>query len=317
MRFRPLIGIASLAAVLMLLPLIANAASLPVFDNWSVSSGVITPGTCPSGFSCENLTDGNGFIQRQLVESATAITYIQTVITDLGATGAPSALGYRDESFIRLGSSNGIMSHQVQGQTDATGTFASSTELNIGWANPTPSSSSPNMTVSQSFTSNGTGVAGDEFENTFDMLIISGSDGNAQDRSITVNQEVGLGDGTTASTDIQRFVLEGRTGVFTTASDMTLDATSFDSGGIALNGGSVAWADGADVMVRWIGQRIALGSLGLSEFGFEGIVNNDTSDEATTFSTTSTGIETDTSANGYEAPFDWDATFGLPAPTLP
>lgn len=325
MKLRSLIGISSLASALVV-PLASNAAALPVFDNWTVSAGNISPGTspadaCPAGFSCETLTTGNGFIQRQLVDTSANVTYIQTIITDTGVSGAPTSLGYRDESFVRLGGTNGILSQQSQSQTDTTGVFTTSSRLANGWANPTPGSTSPNMEVTQSFTSAGGAATGDEFSNTFHMLIVDGPDGNPLDQSMSINQQIGLGDGVTASTDAQRFVLEERKGnTFVPApGSLALAATSFDSSNNALNGGTVTWAAGDDVMVRWIGQRINMGDTqGISEFGYEGVTNNtDTANpvDKTTFSTTSAGITPQ--GAGYQSPFDWNSTFGATAPTLP
>jgi len=315
MKIKTLVGIASLASSSMLLPLSVNAAN-PVFDNWTVSNGAITPGACPSGFSCETLTTGNGFVQNQMVNSATGVTYIQTVITDVNASGNPAQLGYRDESFVQLGSTNGILSQQIMTQTDSSGTFTSSSQLANGWANPTPSATNPSMIIQQCFRADCSSAPNSTFDNTFTMMLISDASGNPTDRSLTIDQNVGLGTGT--STDSQRFYLRELQGAFNPSSgSMTLGATSFDSNNNPLNGGTVTWVAGNDVMVRWIGQSINLGAQGLSQFGFEGVVNNTTDSTGlgvTTFSTTSTGITAQ--GTGYAPPFDWNATFG-PAPTLP
>lgn len=304
----------TLLACAAVLPLSAHAAS-PIFDNWSVSNGTIgaagggdTP--CAAGFTCSVLSSGDGFIQVQWIDSINGATYIQTIVTDTNANGDPDDLAYVDESFVQLGASNGILAQQRHATTDAEGTFTNSSELAIGWANPTPDGNNPTMTISQAFVSPGGAATGDEFSNTFVMELIDGSGG--PDRSITVDQRVGLGDGITASTDVQRFVLEGRQGAFTSAGSIDL-GPSFGGATTGPDPAAVTWAAGDDVMVRWLGQRLDLGSEGLSQFGFQGIVNNTTDTEATTFSTSSTGIEPD--GAGYEPPFDWHATFGPTAPT--
>lgn len=324
-KTRSLCSTALLASVMTLAPLASQAAS-PVFDNWSVTGGTIAgPGNttpCSTGFTCETLSIGDGFIQVQWVDAVSGVTYIQTVITDTGAAGNPGDLPYVDESFVRLGSENGIMAQQRHAETDDLGgQFTNSSQLAIGWANPTPDADNPNMIINQSFQSAGeAGVVGDEFSNTFAMLIIQGTGDEAQtgDRSITVDQRVGLGDGVTGTDDVQRFLLEGRRGAFTTAGSLELGAPTGNVGG-AEGGGTVSWADGDDVMVRWIGQRLDLDSEGQSLFGFQGIVNNsqdldDATREATTFSTSSTGIE-EADGGGYVPPFNWHETFGAVAPT--
>lgn len=309
-------GTLAIAPLMALLPLVSQAGGLPVFNQWAVDAGDITV-TCPAGFSCEVVSFGDGFTQVQWVDTGDGTTYIQTVITDLGATAPdPTDLDYRDESFVQLGSGNGIMSQQSHVQDDALGVFTNSSSLMIGWANPTPGPGSANVNIDQSFQSDGTAVAGDEFITSFSMEIINDGGGTVQDRSITIDQTAGLGDGVNPSNDEQRFLLERRQGAFTTADgSITLDATSFDASNNPLNGGTVDWVTGDDVMVRWIGQSIDLGAQGQSQFGFEGVTNFTDDEEATTFSQTSTGIIPD-GGGGYEAPFDWDTTFGPTAPQL-
>jgi hypothetical protein len=307
------------------LPLSAPQAASPVFNNWSVTDGDISY-TCGAQFSCSILSTGDGFIQVQWVDTDGGVTYIQTVVTDPGASGDPDdpdSLAYMDESFVQLGGSNGIYAQQRHSTTEADGTFTNSSQLAIGWANTTPNGANPTMTISQQFVSAGElAVAGDEFSNAFVMELIN--DGGARDRSISIDQRVGLGDGTVATDDVQRFVLEGRQGAFTQTGDIDL-GSSFGGATQGADPAPVTWANGDDIMMRWIGQRLELvqegePSQGESVFGFQGIVNNTGGVEATTFSTASTGIVPDgASPTGYQAPFDWHATFGNtpPTPALP
>lgn len=307
------------ASCVVMAPLASHAAGSPVFDNWTVTEGTIqaaggggtTP--CAAGFTCEILSQGDGFIQVQWVDTTGAATYIQTIITDTGVSGDPEDLVYLDESFVRLGGANGIMAQQRHSETDIDGTFTNSSRLAIGWANA--GADNPMLTITQSFVSPGTPVAGDEFSNTFSMGI--NNNPGSVGRSISVDQRVGMGDGVTVSDDLQRFVLEGRQGVFTQAGDMTLGAP-IGSNTNSAGGGTVNWAATDDVMVRWLGQTVDLvdqdgNSQGVSVFGFQGVINNTTGQEATTFSTANTGIVPD--GAGYVAPFDWHATFGSTAPT--
>lgn len=304
------------AAALMLS--IAPANALPIFDQWTVASGTVDV-TCPAGFTCETLVEGDGFAQVQWVEAATGFTYIQTVITDLGAGaagGTPSTdLPYSDESFIRLGGANGITSRQqFQEETPLTGTiFESITSLNTGWAQTDPSV--PDMEAMQILTVDATpAVAGDEFESVFDMQLVHDPAGNVTGSNILVTQFAGLGNGIETSTDSQKFFLNRRLGSFTTAGSIDLDASTFDP---TNDPAAVAWNNGDDVMLTWIGQSVNLGSLGIELFGFESIVNFTTAAEAATFSTTSAGITVDgTDPQGYGRPFDWDTTFGATPPEL-
>jgi hypothetical protein len=311
---------------------VAQAAP-PVFDNWSVTNGNINV-PCAAGFTCSVLTSGAGFMQVQWVSQSTGIndpsvTYIQTIVTDANADGPLAGLAYVDESFVQLGGNNGIMGQQRQASTDATGTFSSTSNLNIGWANTV--AGSPTMTISQSFTSPGGAALGDEFSNSFTMDLIGSDvdpDGSNRNRRINIDQNVGMGDGVTASTDLQRFVVVGTRGSFTQAGgSLTLgpaDGSNFPQSNTnnptLPTGGTVNWAAGDDVMVRWLGQTLALPGQGNSVFGFQGIVNNSgtsttPTNEVTTFSTSSTGI-TPNGSGGYVQPFSWNAAFGT-APTIP
>ncbi len=293
------------------------AQALPVFDNWTVASGNVSV-SCPAGFTCETLTTGDGFAQVQWVETATGDTFIQTIITDTGAGEvggtASSGLPYSDESFIMLGGSNGISSrqHYLQDDTATTGTiFENTTALNTGWAQTDPSS--PDMDVTQTLTVDATpAVTGDEFTNAFEMHLIHDAGGTTTGSNITISQDSGLGNGVDTSTDVQKFQLVHLQGSYVaTGSSITLDASTTASGG------TVNWDAGDDIMIRWIGQEIDLGAQGTAVFGFEGITNNTSTDEASTFSTTSAGIEVDGSdAQGYGTPFDWDTVFGATPPQL-
>lgn len=319
----------SLCASVLLASLagVAQAAS-PVFDNWvvnngqfdgdGVAAGIQAP--CATGFDCSILSSGDGFIQVQWVDTAPGgATYIQTIVTNPDANGTSSAdLLYIDESFVQLGSSNGIMSRQRVREEDTTpvtgGVFTSSSELNIGWAATGPND--PTMVIQQTFFSAGDAAIGDEFRNDFVMELIGstvGSDGNNQNARITVDQRVGLGDGVTDSTDVQRFYLVGTRGDLTQAGSLDL-GPSFGGTVTGVDPAAVAWDSGDNVMVRWLGQRLDLAEQGQSVFGFQGIVNNTDNVEATTFSTIATGIEPD-GDDGYQPPFDWHAAFGTTAPT--
>lgn len=319
------------ASFVVVAPLAAQAAGSPVFDNWTVSNGAIQPlsgdaddAPCAAGFTCEILSRGDGFIQVQWVDTGNAATYIQTIITNPDANGAPNTLLYLDESFVRLGGDNGIMARQRHSEGDpdsVEGEFTNTSQLAIGWANA--GLGAPTLSITQSFESNGApdSATGDEFRNTFSMGL--NTNPGFAGRSISVDQHVGMGDGLEPSSDVQRFVLEGRQGVFTEAGDMTLGAP-IGSNTNSAGGGTVEWAAGDNVMVRWLGQTVDLvdqdgNSQGVSVFGFQGVLNSTTGDEVTTFSTANTGIVPGGAApptgTGYVPPFDWHQTFGTTAPT--
>ncbi len=320
---RDTVRIVSLAGMMAAaLPLAVQAA--PVFDNWSASAGTITPDTGAGSYcgqatvTCTALVSGDGFLQQEVVDAGT--TYIQTIITDAGATGTPgSTLPYSDESFIKQGASSGVMSQQRSSESSATFNFANTATLYTGWAGSFIPAGMANMNIDQSFTDQGNAaVNGDGLFNSFLMSINQDTTGTVTGKKMSLRQDLGMGDGVaTNTTDAQSFVGEQRTGDLNTAAGgLTLGTSSSGTGG-----GTVNWVAGDDVLVVWLGQQVDTAAAGasapsLSKFGFESVTNNTTPATASTFSTTQ--VDVDDGAGGVAAPYAWDAAFGAaPKLTLP
>lgn len=307
-----------------------------------------------SGFVQVQLSDtsGNTFIQTVITDqSATSATDTEGTIE--GAGGVP----YSDESFIQLGNVQGIKSkqHTLEGDPTVTG-FETTSEIRTGWAQP---ASGASMIVNQNFRDEGTAADGDTFSSNFTIEGIHDRSGVITDRKLVIDQTAELGQNPEDATviDKQRYVLQRSTGLFTTApgtganddGSVTLATTSWvdlngdgqnntaldesadqvdynndgdmvDIVSEAVNGGSVDWVAGDDVMLRWIGQSVSTGVQGSSIFGFEGVTVTDqasNTNEVTTFSDNRTGIADTSTTDPLDAvsPFDWDALFG-DAPTL-
>ncbi len=292
-----------IAPAMVLLPLTATAAGLPVFGGWTVQNGVIDH-TCPAGFNCTVEVGGiDGFAQIS-VSAPGQPTYIWTIITDPNANSADANF-YRDESFVRQGADNGIMAQQMHQQTDETGAFTNTSTLMIGWANPTPDADNPNLLIEQNFTG-----AANDFLSSFDMLVIHDENGEAADRAITIDQRILFNDNEPIP-DQQRFLLEQRQGAFTEAGSVTFAECQEQAGECTLS-----WLDEQEVMMRWIGQRLDLGGQGTSQFGFQGVTNLSAvpNQEITTFSLERTGINDGN--GGTVPPFGWSETFGDTPPSL-
>lgn len=301
------IGIAGVVA--MAVPLGIQAA--PVFDNWSANAGTITAGTSPGdycasvGVSCTELVSGDGFLQQQVVDGTE--TYIQTIITDSGVTGAAAALPYSDESFIRQGATSGVMSQQRSTETTTGFDFSNTVSLYTGWA--AAISPSANVNINQTFTDQGVvAITGDGLFNSFVMNINQDGSGTVTGKQTSLRQDLGMGDGISLNdTDSQSFVLEQISGDLNTSTgSIALGVSSSGTGG-----GTVNWSAGDDVLVAWLGQQVDISEAGsapnLSKFGFESVNNQTTASKATTFSTSQ--------VDATGAPFAWDAAFGA-TPTL-
>ncbi len=135
--------------------------ALPLnYYGWTISNGVFDVDPCPPSVICgDPVVNERGVFQRVVVVSGAE--YIQTIITDENATGAPNApefdansLAFKSENFVKLGVSGpnqGITStlriaQEDLGYTSATpgdlpstgGQFVYNTTLKTGWANGGP-----------------------------------------------------------------------------------------------------------------------------------------------------------------------------------
>jgi hypothetical protein len=276
---------AGVAMGAVILPGTATSAT-PGFAAWSSSGGTISG--CPSGFSCTELVGGDGFRQVQVNDNNSADSFVWTIVTDTGATGSASTLPFSDENFVKTdGTSTGIADAQTVNDT-TNGTFGGNVQILTGFA----SGGNDTVNIQQSLTADPNGIpgTGDEFANTFNMTVNLNSAGNQTGRFMKIDQSTALGN----ATDTQIFAIRASAGsALTTTSSMTLGGTA------------VSWNAGDDVLLTWVGQGLTLGSLGSSQFGFQGITNNTSSATASQFSQATAG------------PFTWDTgTFGT-QPSFP
>jgi len=346
-KFRSLQGIGSAVALAALVAPVATVhAAVPtnLFNNWTVTTGTISPTTGgtvlvnESGFLQESFTDVNG------------TKLFHTVITDVGATGTPGGTGvgpaaplaYSDESYVRQDQVSGIMSQQSMQDTTAAGTTAGANDTQVftnvaklasGWANTTVVGGGAGGANTTYAASNGilanvdikqtvwdagkldsavtpAAIAGDEFSNVFHLLITKDSAGTVTGTDTSLNQSVGMGPdlfGTTKSAQIFTGRRLSGTAKVPTTGSITLGTNA-----------AVTWAAGDDVMLTWIGQQTNTtdtNSLSGTQtvFGFEGFTKTvgGTVTKATVSSIADVGFgATGTPSGG----FAWDALFGT-APT--
>jgi hypothetical protein len=301
MSVRTTIKIITLAGAATMLPGLASAAN-PTFGNWTAAGGAIdnTGGSCPTGFTCEQINSGDGFLQSNVSETANpANTFIQTIITDSGATCDNSATfcAFTDENFVKTdGVSTGIAARQST--VDSAVNFNSSVVINTGWALsvPTPPTS-VNITQGLSDDPDGTAANGDEFTTSFNLQVNLDSGGTTTGKAMNITQDVGLGVG---GTDNQVFDVRERSGDLLTA-----------PGTATLGGNSVDWvASSDDVLVTWISQDVDIGSSGSSVFAFQSVENLGGT------SSTANNLVSDFSTTANDAtlpPFDWDASSDVDA----
>jgi len=310
MSVRNTIKIITLAGAAAMLPGVASAAN-PTFGDWTATGGTISNAgaNCPTGFTCETINSGDGFLQANVTEDADPTNvFVQTIITDSGAScdNTSTFCAFTDENFVKTdGTSNGIAAKQSSNDTALN--FNSSVEINTGWA-LTVASPPPSVVINQGLSDDPDGTAsnGDEFTTTFNLQVNLDSGGTQTGKSMDIAQDVGLGAGTT---DNQGFAVRERSGDLLGA-----------SGSSTLGGNTVDWAQDVgtpansdDVMVTWISQDVDIGGAGSSLFAFQSVENKSGT------SSTPDNLVSDFSTTANDPtlpPFDWDtssdvdATFG-------
>lgn len=272
MKLSKAIRIATIAGSAALLAPAAHAVG-PTFDGWTVTGGTVDVTALCASDSCSVVVSGDGFIQVEHVLGD--VTYLQTIITEMGVTGSEAGsagVAYSDESFILLGGNQkGIKSKQSM--NDVASNFSGFTKLNLGWA-ASAVAGAANVEVSQSFSDPGTAVAGDSFKSSFNLALDIDSSGVTQGRSLSIDQTAELGDGVTPNTNsIQRYVAEQRQG--------TLQPMAAGSV-VTLGGVDVkVVAAGDSVMMTWLGQSIQIDpdvATSIDTFGFQSFTNATTRD---------------------------------------
>ena len=281
------------------------------FDVWSVSSGTVAFGdydtgtagtqTCPAGYTCGTPVTGSGFLQRQLVDGS-GNQYFQTIVAPEGATGAPAALAFADESFVRVGVT-GVSGKQRAVDSTVSGSETTavntSTILNSGWASG--GSTYKDLEINQGITVTTTATSEVQMYNGF-TFNQNGSSTSPTGKYMDLTQGVLItGDATTTDNlgdDVQKFVMRQASG------DLNGNAHTLGSPVLLPgNGTDVAWSGTDDVKVIWVGQQMV--ASGVESFRYQ-FYDNVTSAAADSISDFETGAAT---------PWTWVNPFST-TPTL-
>lgn len=271
------------------------------FDNYTVAGGVITDtGTdpdgagpldnCQTGFTCQRMeADGQGIVQRQITDTGTGVSYLQTVITEADATGSAATLDFATEAFV-FASGNNSNNIGLQQRINDAG-MSTVTLIHDGAFQNGGDESDPNST--------GDGIVL-ELDQTislgapdFQVFSQTGSNGNVLQE---VNQRVS-GQGTDT-----RFTVRQALGNQAPTAPGTLGAATFPGGG-------VPYLAGEDVKVVWIGQDAP----NAQQFGYQQYTNLDTATSASRngMAPGSMGLNVD---NG---PWEWEPGIFGAAPAAP
>ncbi len=275
----------SLFFVTAALPFAAFSEPPTNFGNWSAVGGQISA-ACPDQFTCAPVVGDSGFLQRQIT-NANGETFLQSIITDPNANGAPATLGFATEDFVRMGGGNtingGIAARQFISEGDA---FKNTFEMTRGWAAPTGSSGTGHTSQTMSDIGN-PNIQTDDFTSSFGFDGIM-RNGVGTGRQIEIDQTLGLNQGGTEEiNDWQAMSMTVVMGEFQTT-----------DGGANFPGiGTISWTSDDSVMAGWVGQVFDetapnRGGMG-GAFGHGAVMNMSSGDAIVINSLTDPG------------PFDW------------
>ena len=260
----------SVGAVALILSGAAMAAApfTEGFDKWSATTGTITldygsSATCPATFTCASAVTGEGFYQRQITDGS-GNDYFQTIITDKTATGAPGALTFSDESYVRTGNVSGLADKtQMLEETTSstlTTTFIGSTELGTGWANAAAGAGSGTANdvalIYQAIEAEDTAVGAEDFDARF-WLRQTGAEG-ATGKHMRISSQVDIQEDA-SQPGTQEFVLVELSG--------TGENAAGDSIGLG-SGNTISWSAGDRIKAIWVGQDMSQIDGVQQEFGF-------------------------------------------------
>ena len=322
----------------------ALAAPPQAYDQWSIGSNDNISATCPSGFSCETVVSGNGFLQQNLTNESGGDDFFHTVMV----TEAADQQSFIDENFVRQSDNpnplaTGIFDKQsisfAQTTKVADSQFDMNTQLRPGWDS---TNTEPNVEINQNINEASRKMYfGNKFyegDYSLDTYIAINTDANGvrtgylqeldqrvKDPGQLMQSNCDLTDdgcrkdnvegtgGFYAEIDTQVFALRRKSGDYTSAGSATLSG-----------GRSISWQAGHDIRAYLVGN--AFHHSRTTQDGGSGISLQNTKDDFAGYQTVTMNmvgydnLTTVDSINYFEfadtQPNNWDQDFG-PAPSVP
>ncbi len=321
----------------------AAAGPPQAFDQWSMGNNKSISASCPSGFTCESVVSGNGFLQQNLTNNSDGDSFFHTIMV----TEAAGQQSFIDENFVRQSDdpspfASGIFDKQsisfAQTTKVADSQFDMATQLRPGWDS---SNTDPNVEITQNVDEKSRKMYfGNKFYegnyslNTY-LAINTDALGNrtgffqeldqkVEDpgqfmRSGDLNDDGNRKDnvestsGFYAEIDTQVFALRRKSGDFTSA------------GSASLSGGrNISWSAGDDIRAYLVGN--AFHHSRTTQDGGSGVSLQNSKDDFPGYQTVTMNmvgydnLTTVKSINYFEfadtQPNNWDQDFG-PAPSVP
>lgn len=297
---------------LLSLPTFAGAPA--PFDNWAANNGNVAAGCggANSGLNCAVLNAGPGFLQQQVRDPTTKLTYIQTIVTNPLASGTATSQPFSSENFVRTGNFDSTLStgqtiptrpqqtspqlavgiasqqrlHAESSTATATGVFDTVVLINSGWA---AMAGTPNINITQTVSE----IRSDGVKFASNVQILGNNDDAGLQTGTRIRLDSSFSDD---DKDVQVFHMRRAGGnMLTVAGRATLP-----------NNTSVAWNAGDVAQTVWVGQQFDVGSRASGTLGFQSYDNlSDAVDHINYLSTSTPG------------PFTWfDPPFGA-SPAMP
>jgi len=233
------------------------------FSRWDVINGAISI-DCSLGITCSgNGQRGNGFLQQIVSDDNTGKQYIQTIVTDMDATGSAGALTFSSETLVALNSDeDGMLNLQLM-KGDGPGNqngFSDRTVIRTGWAD------SPSLPTVE-FTQHLAAIIpqqGFEFSSKFEYKANIDETSGSPTGFLMDIEQISKGSFNlvpqlidTSRRDDWMFVRREVAGDMLTSSGSAStgsgDRWSGSRGGSSSNS-SISWQPGDDIKVTWVGQ---------------------------------------------------------------
>lgn len=226
---------------------------LPIaYGGWTVSGGVYTTDPCVGVDCADPSLNEQGIMQRVITVGGDR--YIQTIVTDTGATGDPNvadfdpnSLGFKQESFIKVNSGGGVASNTHVADPTG-GRFTYNAELKTGWAHGGPLD--PTLEVYQSVATPSTNPLL-QASTMWDTLYMALGETQA-DKIIDINASVGSNTPIVGQPYFMNTPIMFRTNIVQGAFQNTAH-TLADAPLLPSSGGNIAWDAGDAVQATWMG----------------------------------------------------------------
>ncbi|MDH5547326.1 MAG: hypothetical protein OEZ43_17210 [Gammaproteobacteria bacterium] len=292
-------NIASIAgAVAMAVSGSSFGGSHPAFDQWTNTGGQIT-GYCQTGYGCDVIASGTGFVQFMAKNNDTGDTYVGTIVSEEIVTGTGTSqvktAVFKDESYIKAvfsqGGSNtdtngGIAAKQSifeSGVNTSDGvSFTSDVLLSTGtnFSDTTGASIQIGQKLDNGkYGSSGTAVtSGDDFVSDFMYQAKTDGSGVRNGFIMEIDQIAGLQTSTTAdptgadsANDVQSFTYRERAGSYTaTGGVVAVTPDGIDASGNPVAGKGISYNANEDIKAVWLGQTVNVGMTDTTGTGLGG-----------------------------------------------